>query len=104
MAGGSRFPDGTNPPMLPPPSSPLLAQLVQVGIQLCIVFTVLVFEFFWLHSSCPSCHRNVVITRCQKCSGGGLPVARSSFSTESEPSDRREIKLSIHVLQSSLDE
>ncbi|CAI9778190.1 unnamed protein product [Fraxinus pennsylvanica] len=47
MAGGSQFLDGANPPMLPPPSSPL--PLLQVGIQLCIVFTVHVFEFVCMY-------------------------------------------------------
>ncbi|KAL2464536.1 RING-H2 finger protein ATL8 [Forsythia ovata] len=37
----------------------------------------------WLgfHSSCPSCRRNVVVTSCQKCSGGCLPVTSYSSSS-----------------------
>lgn len=189
MTGVSRSFDGANPPMLPPPPPPQpQPQPPPVGIQLCILFSVVVFGFVcmffylklsdntdaseppandaaaandglkkkvlkylpkltytaandnlfdcaiclaefaagdelrvlppcghgfhvecidtWLglHSSCPSCRGKVVVTSCQKCSGGGSPVARSSSSIESEPSDGREIKLSIHILQLSLDE
>ncbi|CAI9779605.1 unnamed protein product [Fraxinus pennsylvanica] len=64
MARGSRFLDGANPPILHPPPSPLPPPPLQVGIQLCIVFTVLVFKFLCMYFYLKLLDNTAAIGRC----------------------------------------